>query len=447
MKIIHEPSHMISLICRVLLWWLLLHFVLITRLEYRMSLTGIWLTLVALRKEIVLLLWACWLWIYHHRHIIQLWNHQPLFRLISVLLALTLASTWLVSAFWWYALSSYIMAAKYNLVWFGIGRLGYISGSMVDWWVVKRIHKRYIVVIKCALLLSVLWYAVIVVKPWALKFLWYNQYVYEWTLNAQPPAVYYSEMTSGIQRNQFVFERPITYGFWLVMLWPLFFVAVLRHKPISETRLWWLLYVLAIVVTFSRAARWSWLIQLGILGYRTYQHNFKRFARTVLIPAVMFIIWISALWYHQIFGGWRQFSNTWHINALITSVHAVQDHRFLWRWPGSVGPASHHFGLWYNTENQFLQVWIEYWLVWFIWWLSLFMVIIIGWWRVWIYHRKRNKLGDYLIAYSIGMIGLAISWIVLHPWVDRMVVWPMMVLVGISRWTYISLYNKNSSID
>ena len=56
------------------------------------------------------------------------------------------------------------------------------------------------------------------------------------------------------------------------------------------------------------------------------------------------------------------------------------------------------------------------------------MSVIVG--GVWLFYGgQKHKQSDYLIAYAIGMIGLALSGLVLHPWVDRMVVWPMMIMV------------------
>jgi hypothetical protein len=423
-------------IIRTLLIWLLIHFVVLTWLEYRMGLTGSLLTVIALWKEIVVVGRAARLWIQHHKQIITLWKSDMVFRIITLVLFATIAITMVVSAWWWYLLSSYIAAFKYNLIGFGVGWLAYISGTMMTRWDSRQINRQYVTVIKRVLVLSVVWYAAIVIKPWVLKYLWYSKTTYEWSLDGQPPAVYYSEMTSGIQRNQFVFERPITYWFWLVAFWPIFFVIVLRRKPIAESWFWWLMFAMAVILTFSRAAWWAWLLQLAILWYWTYQSSFRKFVDKILLPAIIVIAWVSYLWFHQIFGGGRQFSNTWHINALITSVHAIQDHWLLWRGPGSVGPASHHFWLWYNTENQFLQVRIEYGLVWFLWRLILFGAMIA--WGVWLRARggKTDKQSDYLIAYSIGMIWLAVSGLVLHSWVDRMIVWPVVLLIGMSWGVY-----------
>lgn len=427
-----------KILVRTLLIGLLIHFVVLTWLEYRLHVTWLLLTVVALWKEIVVVWWAAWLWTRHYQDIIHLRKSDVIFRIITLILFATIAITCVISARWWYNLASYIAAFKYNLIGFGVWWLAYISGTMLTWWDSKHINRWYITVIKWMLVLSVVWYAALVVKPWVLKYLWYSKTTYEGTLTAQPPAVYYSEMTSGIQRNQFVFERPITYWFWLVAFWPLFFVIVLKRKPLSHTWFWWLMYAMWVILTFSRAAWAAWLLQIAILWYWTYQSQFQQFARKILLPAIVVVAWVWYLWFHEIFGWGRQFSNTWHINALITSIHAVQEHPLLGRGPWSVWPASHHFGMWYNTENQFLQVIIEYGLVWSLWWMIMFMGIIVA--GVWLRSRRTtsSKQSDYLIAYSIGMVWLALSWIVLHSWVDRMVVWPMMILIWLSWGVYVA---------
>jgi hypothetical protein len=43
-----------------------------------------------------------------------------------------------------------------------------------------------------------------------------------------------------------------------------------------------------------------------------------------------------------------------------------------------------------------------------------------------------------MIAFSLGLFGLSIEWMVLHSFVDRMIVYPFMTLFGI----YYAIYYK-----
>jgi hypothetical protein len=49
-------------------------------------------------------------------------------------------------------------------------------------------------------------------------------------MNIAPPAAYYSQYNQGYVRNQFLFERPISRGFFLVAFWPLFFALAIKKR-------------------------------------------------------------------------------------------------------------------------------------------------------------------------------------------------------------------------
>jgi hypothetical protein len=77
---------------------LLIHFVVLTWLEYRMGLTGPLLTVIALWKEILVVGRAARLWVQRHQQIITLWKSDNLFRIITIVLFATIAVTMAVSA-------------------------------------------------------------------------------------------------------------------------------------------------------------------------------------------------------------------------------------------------------------------------------------------------------------------------------------------------------------
>jgi O-antigen ligase len=78
-----------------------------------------------------------------------------------------------------------------------------------------------------------------------------------------------------------------------------------------------------------------------------------------------------------------------------------------------VGPASHwEGGLNFNPENQYLQIAIEFGIIGFL--ARMFMYVrfhYIGYTRLRLRWKEKNiSLEDrYLIAFSIGMLGLSIS--------------------------------------
>jgi len=327
--------------------------------------------------------------------------------------------------FVWGELGAFLMAFKYDFLWFAIFLVAAHSSLILDQ--EQRLHliDWYGNIIKYTLLLALLWYLIIFIKPGTLKLFWYDNFVYEGLVGTAPPAAYYTQINRWLPRNQFLFERPITRWFYLIAVWPLFFVRYLRKKPMNETWLRRIIYALNIIVTFSRAARWAWIIQLVIL-WILLSTNRKKSLLKYGIPILIWFIGISVLWFDQIMDRW--YSNYGHVTMLKNWRAMFMDAPLRWNGWATAWPWSHRWGIAFNPENQFLQVMIEFWLVWFIWWFGFFVRLCIRW--VLIRRRKRLKVWSdrILLWLSVWMIGLAVCWMALHSFSDRMVVYPFMLL-------------------
>ena len=94
----------------------------------------------------------------------------------------------------------------------------------------SNLETRYVKIIKWLLVGSIIWWLIIYFIPRLLEFAGYNKSNYEGDIGIAPPAVYYSQYNDGYVRNQFLFERPISRGFFLVALWPLFFALALKKR-------------------------------------------------------------------------------------------------------------------------------------------------------------------------------------------------------------------------
>lgn len=280
------------------------------------------------------------------------------------------------------------------------------------------------------LLLALIWYFVIFVKPWTLKLFGYNNFVFEWVVWSAPPAAYYTLINYGLPRNQFLFERPTTWWFFLTALWPFFYLLFLHKKPASETRLRWVIYALNIIVTFSRAARWTWIILLVVMPFILYRTQRKRFIIKIWLPIIALITLISIVWFEKIIN--RSYSNYWHLTMVKIWWEMFSQSPLRWVWWATAWPWSHHGEMVpFNPENQFLQVMIEFGLVWFIWWMFLFASLCRIWIHVYNKHHGWDLSRKLLLWASLGMLGLAISWMVLHSFADRMVVYPFMALFAL----------------
>jgi len=104
----------------------------------------------------------------------------------------------------------------------------------------------------------------------------------------------------------------------------------------------------------------------------------------------------------------------------------------------------------YNPENQFLQIWIEYGVLAFIWWMVLYLYLHKVWYTAYLETKdikksKQERFYSYIIlAFSLGLLGLSIEGLVLHSFVDRMIVYPFMALFGIAYAVYIKFRLRSS---
>ncbi len=389
-------------------------------------------------KEIIILILFSWICYRIRRH--RLWEHLLQKLSFKWFLALTLWF-WILAVINWLAitqtgLGATIMSLRYSITWFVIFLIfSLISREFFDQHI--ALERWWSKIIGWLLWWSLFWWAVVYFIPRLLEFAGYNQYNYEWDMNIAPPAAYYSQYNQGYVRNQFLFERPISRGFFLVAFWPLFFALAIKKR-------WWKafvfgggLYWLAVLSTFSRAAWIAWIVQTGILLLIEYRNNLKKAFVYWWIPIILIFWGVAYLGRDQIIH--RQFSNTGHLLNLKIAFEKIKDHPIFWEWPWTAWPASHHLweGKEYNPENQFLQIWIEYGVFWFIAWMTLYV------WFLWIgrvalrrsFLEKETKqqkyLGYILFSLSLGIFGLGICWLVLHSFVDRMIVYPFMAMFWI----------------
>ena len=431
-------QNILLILIKVFFIWLLLQFFLQTFVGF-----GLWRnwpiwSIIWMWKEIIILILFAWICYRTRTH--KLWKTLlekldiKWFVILTVAFGILWVLNWLgISQTW---LSATIMSLRYSITWFVI----FLIFSVVSWELLDQkfaVERRWSKIIWWLLWGSLFWWAVIYFVPRTLEFVWYNQYNYEWDVGIAPPAAYYSQYNQWFVRNQFLFERPISWGFFLVAFWPLFFALAIKRRWWKAFVFGWGLYWLAVLSTFSRAAWIAWIVQTLILLLVEYRKDIKKAFIYWWIPIVLVFGWVAYIWRDQIIH--RQYSNTGHIVNIKIALEKIKEHTWFWEWPWTAGPASHHLGDGeeYNPENQFLQIWIEYGIFGFIAWMMLYVWFL----RVWLnalrksFLEKETKqqryLGYVLFSLSLGIFWLGICWLVLHSFVDRMIVYPFMAMFGL----------------
>jgi len=335
-------------------------------------------------------------------------------------------------------ISTRIMSVRYSMIGFFIFMVFFLLVSFLPNNKSLALVERYGKIIKTLLVGSLLWRWILWLMPNVLHLAGYNQFNYEWQVGIAPPAVYYTQFDHGYIRNQFLFERPISRWFFLIALWPLFFILYFKHWSSSQKLLRWGLYGLAIMSTFSRAARWVWIIQTIILILLQFPKTYRKTALRGFVPLLLLFGTVTYFGQKEIIT--RSFSNTWHIKHIVEWIAHIRQSPLRWLGAGTAWPASHQVS-WvenYNPENQYLQIRIEYGIFWLFGRLFLYGYLHRIWWKA----RKDEKqittttthtqyIASLVFACGLWIFGLSIQWLVLHPFVDRMIVYPFMALFGI----------------
>ena len=309
--------------------------------------------------------------------------------------------------------------------------------------------------------------------PSALKLFGYNSHIYEWTVWQNPPAAYYTLIDKWNVRNQFLFERPTSFGFWLIAFFPIFVLWFLRNKSRKDQIFPIIVFWLLILSTRSRAWIAVRVLEIIVLFFILYRKSVKKHFIRLIILAV---IWLWLLAYLSRWIMVREHSNTGHLQLMKAWWNIAKTNLVFWRWAGYSGPASHQlcytdepvdiyqkidsihldnqrcellrkenvknqistYG--FNPENQYLQILMEYWIIWILFRLWLCIIILRYTAKIiWIYHKKTKSPYQELLYYSlmwfwIGFIWLCAEWIVLHSLVDRMVIYPFFLLYWITIW-------------
>ena len=487
-------SYWISLLCKIFVIWLLLQFFLQTFVTFKLWRDGNFWTLFWMWKEFILLIFIVILLRYILSNLksrikivknkentdkisrkLLLKNVQSKFviqfllsLLITIIVFLFLAV--IIQQVW---IKAFVLSAKYDLFWFFIFGIWICLGLLFFTEKDKDLLQLYNKLIIWSLRLGLAWWFIVRLMPNALKLFGYNPQIYEWTVWQNPPAAYYTLINQWHVRNQFLFERPTSFWFWLIAFFPVFVLWFLRNKKRKDQIFPVIIFWLLILSTRSRAWIAVRALEAIILFFIVYRKSIRKYFIRLIILALIWLWWLAYLWRWIMV---REHSNTGHLQLMKAWWDIAKQNLILWRWAWYSWPASHQlcytdkpvdiyedidsihmdnqrcelirkeniknqistYG--FNPENQYLQILMEFWIVWIIFRLSLCVIIIRYTAKmIWIYRKKNKSPFQLLLYYSLMWFGiwfiwLCAEWLVLHSLVDRMVIYPFFLLYWITVW-------------
>jgi hypothetical protein len=440
-----RTEKIITILTKILFVWILFQFLAHTIVTFKIGFDSSIMWVIWAWKEILVILWWAFALYVIYKNKERKKKDIVWYMLIAYVILVVYAL--LDTLIKWIWIVRFLKAWKYDFIWFMIFFVAYFASFSVRLVTLEKFVPRTMRVVKHLLIWAIIWYMILLVKPWFFKLFGYDRMSIEWEVGEAPPAVYWTREFEWLPRNQFLFERPISRWFFLTAFFPLFFVTYLQKRSLKKTWFRWFVYALNVIVTYSRAAWWSWIIELAILWVITYRKRMWFFLKKVLAPMIILLWIITRLAKDHVIN--REFSNTWHIQLFLQWWEYFSNNRLFWMWAWSVGPASHRlWGLAFNPENQFLQIAIEFWIIGFIWWMLIYLWFHFLWYAALAKNRNNRHIPQHiwdLIAASIGILWLSISGMVLHSFTDRMIVYPFMALFWIIYYIYRHTHTKKES--
>ena len=484
----------IILLCKIFVIWLLLQFFLQTFVTFQLWRDGKFWTLFRMWKEFILAIfvvtliryvlanlstriqaiknkentdkvtWAILIKNIQSKFVIQFILWFIITTIILLLLAVCLQAIWF---------KAFLLSAKYDLFWFFIFGIWICLTLLFFTEEDKNLLQLYNKLILRTLRLWLAWWFMVRLMPTILRHFWYDPLSYEWTVWQRPPVAYYTLIDKWNVRNQFLFERPTSFGFWLIAFFPVFVLWFLRNRKRIDQLFPTIMFWLLVFSTRSRAWIAIRALEVIVLFFILYRKAIKKYFIWLIIVAIIWLWWIAYLSRWMLI---REHSNTWHLQLMKAWRNIAKENLILWRWAGYSWPASHQlcytdepvdifqdvesihldnqrcellrktnvknqistYG--FNPENQYLQILMEYWIVWILFRLWLCALILRYTAKmIWIYRNKNKSPYQELLYYSllwfgIWFIWLCAEWLVLHSLADRMVIYPFFLLYGITVW-------------
>ena len=322
---------------------------------------------------------------------------------------------WIKYWFWW----TFILITA-SFLWYVIS----------DKWQKSKLLKILPRVLVSIVWLWFLWQWAKLLWPDFFYLLWY-WWLDDYSYGENPP-IYYLTWYQWTLRWQWFFSWPNNYWYFLVAFLPFvrwFFINNIKKKKNSVLSIIalviWMLWMFA---TLSRAV----LVWMVVVFLALYWNKLKTKKRLLLR------LWVLILCSLAVLSVLKWESTIWHITSKLETIPEVISQP-LWHWLGSSGPAIHYEWK-YLPENYFLQIMLDIWTVWFLFWIfSIICLLLIQYKVIWLRNWKLSTEEEYqfqvLYKMQIWFFALFIMWLFLHVFEDSMVNYLFFTIYGIILWS------------
>lgn len=330
-------------------------------------------------------------------------------------------------------LSAWLLSVKYDLFPFFV----FISGVWVSFVLPSSLRSRFldwfIWILKNVLIVSFVWYVGLHFFPHLLAKLGYSLDAYQREYDIAPPLYYLQHIWTGTIRNQGLFGGPVSWWFFLTAFWPLYFrhfVGWNKKNSMSFVRRWFwiLLYLVNVWLCYSRGARLAVVLETLVLLIFYY----RRWWRQLLVSGILLVVGVVGLvrwkWPSSLLS--RNLSDNGHVDHVVEWLRLVVSSPWVGYGWWTAGPASYRVmgGNFFNPENQYLQIAVEYGVIWLVLWLSLYVLLVSKSVLLSTQRCDDGLLGVARNMLLLGLFGLAVSGMFLHPAVDSQVMYVLLFL-------------------
>ncbi len=391
-------------------------------------------------------LWILFIWIIVIKYCDQIKSYMKKWWKVRLRFIILIVFWVWISFLKWVSLSNIMIWIKYGFWYLVI----FLCASFVWFTWMKEISWDEIKWFQRVLMFIVIvWFVWQILKLWNPEFfmevLGYGKLddFYYW---AKPP-LYYLTGYEWTMRWQWVFSGPNNYGYFLIAFLPLIMLwcgwtwnelkEFIKHPKQNLNFLLTIIWIIAIGMTLSRSAL-IWLIFIIAMLSKNWIKRHKKASIWILLVAVAWIVWLSFL---------KSESTLWHLNSKFAYVWEIIDNP-LWHGLGSSGPAVHHEWT-MLPENYFMQIMLDIWTVWFIFWAVCILYLLLIFKNIENHFEDEKWTDEQQAAFLqrkrlyLWWTALLIIWLFLHVFEDSMVNYLFFGIFGLLT-GYLSQFYKKS---